>query len=548
MNNGGSGGTLGASATKIASGKPGLGGTGGNGGNGGHGGYGGAGGNGGNGGNGGSGFGGGVFVNSGSLTVYNSTIAVNNLTGGNGGSAGAGGTGGGVVTSSGTPYAAPGGPAGLGGFSNGGAEAQAPNGHAGRSGTVGSSGLSGSSGLPGSSGSSAPAAACTSPEARSRCITRRSPSTRAVCFNREALSRSTTRSWPRMGIPAPASGPTGADYAIAGSAGSAVANHSIFGSDPVGVTIGAGTFVRDAGLDSVLTNNGGPTETIALLAGSGAIGAGQNGLGGVTLFTDQRGFVPPAGVWDVGAYQFRATRAAAPTATLSAPNLAVADYGKTVYEFSVTYASSAGIDVSTLAGAVVQVVPPGGGSPITATVVSTVANGPTDTWGDSQSFTVTYKITPPGGSWTSADNGTYSIALSGSPIDDLAGDLVPTGTLGSFKVQTAKIAVLVKYQAALNLRTGFWSGSLKLINAGTSAFSGPIFILFSLPKGAFLENATGIYGGLPYLEVNVGTLAAGADLQHHRRLQHERRSRQLFNVLLPRQPGIVISPRYRKGY
>ena len=55
-----------------------------------------------------------------------------------------------------------------------------------------------------------------------------------------------------------------------------------------------------------------------------------------------------------------------------------------------------------------------------------------------------------------------------------------------------------------------WTGNITLTNTGSSAFSGPIFILFDLPAGAILENATGTYDGMAYLEVNVASLAAGA--------------------------------------
>ena len=153
--------------------------------------------------------------------------------------------------------------------------------------------------------------------------------------------------------------------------------------------------------------------------------------------------------------------------------------------------------------------PSGHGGPITATVVSTVADGPTDPWGDAQSFTVTYSITPPGGSWTSADNGTYSVSLGGTPVSDTQGNTIPSGPLGSFEVQTGKIAIN-KFGLARNLRTGLWTGNITLTNTGSSAFSGPIFILFDLPAGAILENATGTYDGMAYLEVSVASLAAGA--------------------------------------
>jgi len=75
-----------------------------------------------------------------------------------------------------------------------------------------------------------------------------------------------------------------------------------------------GTF--GAGIDpllDVLANNGGPTLTHALKAGSPAINAGNNVAG---LTTDQRGFQRVAGgTADVGAYEFGAVIAPPPTVT-----------------------------------------------------------------------------------------------------------------------------------------------------------------------------------------------------------------------------------------
>jgi len=305
---------------------------------------------------------------------------------------------------------------------------------------------------------------------------------------------------------------TGSDYFNdPAGIGTATAFNSLFGSAPVEVINGGGSFVADPGLDPAsLANNGGPTDTIGLLAGSNAIGSGMNpSSDGVTLFTDQRGYVASSGVWDIGAYQSSGAAPASPVATISAANVKVADYSKTAYQFTVTYTSSAAILAASLSGAVVQVVPPSGvGSPITATVVSTVANGSTDPAGNAKSFTVTYQITPPGGKWTSADNGTYTVNLSGSPVTDVGGSPIASGTLGTFAVQTGKIAIN-KYGLLHNPRTGLWSETVTLTNAGSSAFSGPIFILFNLPPGVILENATGTFNGMAYLEVNTSRLAAG---------------------------------------
>jgi hypothetical protein len=270
-------------------------------------------------------------------------------------------------------------------------------------------------------------------------------------------------------------------------------------------------FVASAGLDpSGLQSNGttNPNQTIALEQGSIAIGNGQNPSNNVTLFTDERGFVP-TGAWSIGAYQ-PGTPARPPTATVTAANVSVSSFGQTSYLFTITYSSAAAIDYSTLAGAVVSVIPPMSvGGPIAAGIVSTVSHGPTDPWGDAQSFTVTYRITPPGGAWTAADNGSYSIELGGTPVGATDGNLVETGLIGDFLVDTGTIGI-TKFGLIRNPRTSRWSGTITLTNTSRSPLSGPIFVLFTLPAGAILENADGTYDGLPYLEVSVPRLAAGA--------------------------------------
>ena len=66
--------------------------------------------------------------------------------------------------------------------------------------------------------------------------------------------------------------------------------------------------VTKPGLASGLANNGGPTQTIALLAGSPAIGAGSATISGVTIpTTDQTGSSRPLDSFDIGAYQYSFT-------------------------------------------------------------------------------------------------------------------------------------------------------------------------------------------------------------------------------------------------
>ncbi len=184
---------------------------------------------------------------------------------------------------------------------------------------------------------------------------------------------------------------------------------------------------------SGLADNGGPTQTVALQPASPAIGAGSNPQ---HFATDQRGYGPrtgPGGT-DIGAIQHDAgAETKAPTAALAAVDVTSSD-APDPYAFSVTFSSEFAIEASTLPGALVQVTPSGGGTPITASVVSTAPVGPTDPAGNAASIVVTYDFTPPGGSWTAADDGTYTVALSGTPVTDLAGEAVAVGTLGSFAV------------------------------------------------------------------------------------------------------------------
>ncbi len=104
------------------------------------------------------------------------------------------------------------------------------------------------------------------------------------------------------------------------------------------------------------------------------------------------------------------------------------------YTFTITFADNVAVAAASLSGSVVQVLPPGAAAPITATVSSVVDVGGANASGDARSVIVTYEITPPGGSWSSADAGIYTITLGGSPVTDLAGNAVAPGTIGTFTV------------------------------------------------------------------------------------------------------------------
>jgi hypothetical protein len=72
---------------------------------------------------------------------------------------------------------------------------------------------------------------------------------------------------------------------------------------------GSWDYLNSLGFLGPLQNNGGPTRTIALLAGSNAIDAGTPGVGcldinSTTIAADQRGFPRNVGVCDLGAFEF----------------------------------------------------------------------------------------------------------------------------------------------------------------------------------------------------------------------------------------------------
>ncbi len=202
-----------------------------------------------------------------------------------------------------------------------------------------------------------------------------------------------------------------------------------------------------------LAANGGLTQTIALTKGSPAIGKGANPD---NLFADQRGYgVSSSTKWDVGAYQTTATAdTTAPTASLQATEVTSANASSlNPYEFTLTFDDNLAVSAVTVSGATVQVVPPGQAA-ITATLVSAVSDKPVDALDDAAEIVATYEIAPPGGAWTSADNGTYTVTLGGCPVTDLAGNAIGSGQVGTFSVQIVPDKLVVTTQPSNPVTAG----------------------------------------------------------------------------------------------
>ena len=101
----------------------------------------------------------------------------------------------------------------------------------------------------------------------------------------------------------------------------------------------------------------------------------------------------------------------APTAAgFNAPDVGEPEIGNTSYDFTITYSDNSAVDVSTIDINDVKVTGPSGTLTVTGAVEPTGIDG--------APRTATYTVTPPGGSWNAADNGTYTIGIRGNEVGD----------------------------------------------------------------------------------------------------------------------------------
>lgn len=112
-----------------------------------------------------------------------------------------------------------------------------------------------------------------------------------------------------------------------------------------------------------------------------------------------------------------------PAATLN--NVSTATSGGSSVTFSVTYTDANGVDGTTLGGGAVTVTLPGGSS-VTANLQNQTGSG--------SSITATYAMNAPNGTFSTSDNGTYTIKLTAGSVKDVPGNAVAAQTLGTFVV------------------------------------------------------------------------------------------------------------------
>lgn len=146
-----------------------------------------------------------------------------------------------------------------------------------------------------------------------------------------------------------------------------------------------------------------------------------------------------------------------PTATVSAANVTTA--GNTDYFFNVTYTDATAIDASTLHDANVLVMGPNGYSQAATFVTAdNPANG--------SPRTVTYEIRPPNDEWTASDNGTYVLFLQSGQVADIAGNVAPAASLGTFNISVPTPAPVALY---LTSAGGATSVSTSLNNSSSAS-------------------------------------------------------------------------------
>ena len=142
---------------------------------------------------------------------------------------------------------------------------------------------------------------------------------------------------------------------------------------------------------------------------------------------------------------------APPHPTLTATDLTSSQ--SSTYQFSVTYSDATAVDLTTLDSNDIVVQGPNGFSQAAAFVNIRAGLGSKTfrcscpaccgkaSLSDSlpSSTTAVYQIKAPGNTWTSADNGTYSIVLKENQVKDTLGNTAASQTLGAFQVDIGSL-------------------------------------------------------------------------------------------------------------
>jgi hypothetical protein len=175
------------------------------------------------------------------------------------------------------------------------------------------------------------------------------------------------------------------------------------------------------GLTNALLGPVGSNGAMTPLAGSPVVDAGDPGLAGTT---DQVGTTRPSSAVDIGAVE-RVANTLSASATVSNV-LTLTAAGNPTYQFTVTYADNVNINTSSIDASDVTIGVPAGVTAPTVSVANVNSSNP-------NKVVVTYEFTAPGGSWSLADAGSYTVNMGANQVTDANGS-VPAGTLAKFVV------------------------------------------------------------------------------------------------------------------
>jgi uncharacterized delta-60 repeat protein len=195
----------------------------------------------------------------------------------------------------------------------------------------------------------------------------------------------------------------------------------------------------------------------------------------------------------------------APTAELAANDIDTE--GATSLTFTVTYRDAVEMDAATLGSGNIQVTEPTLGYSQDATFVSAspAVNSP--------EIIATYSITPPGGSVTASDNGTYTVSVLPNQVADTSGFYVAAQNLGAFVIAVGQAQpVLPTASLSAPAITGYSGGSSYTF---TVTYTDPVNLInvSTLGNGNVLVTGPGLYSQLATLvsastEINSNTVVA----------------------------------------
>ena len=158
---------------------------------------------------------------------------------------------------------------------------------------------------------------------------------------------------------------------------------------------------------------------------------------------------------------------ASPTAIATVTN--ITGTGAQPYSFTVAFSDNHNVKFRTLDSSDIVVQGPSGSIPAAFVSVNQTSDG--------SLRTATYQCSPPGGSWDSADNGTYSVGLQANQVSDTAGNFAVGAAIGTFNVAVAPSVV------STQINDG--SAQRSVVSSVTVTFSAPVDFANNDPSSAF---------------------------------------------------------------